>query len=145
MASLKRHARLLYILALFQMVGGPVVLWCLLSFSSALQSDSTTSMTQALERTIQEAGRIEATANLLMESGEPLAAFEESTTSSAPARKNVPKPAKGKDKKAKFFAISESLPRLMLTAAPPPGTRGPDDDPAAKERNVPPSLPPPRV
>lgn len=145
MASLKRHARLLYILALFQMVGGPVVLWCLLSFSSAIQSGSTSTVAQAFEHAIVEAGRIEANSNLLVEAGDDLAAPEEGSASSTPTRKIIPKPPKSKDKKAKFFAISESLPPVMLANVPPPGAHGPDDDPAATWRNMPPSLPPPRV
>lgn len=134
MVALKRHARLLYLLALFQLLGGPLVLGGLMMVAR-LTADREISLSQSVAQTLQKMGRADA-------NGQDT--FNEHIQLPA-SKSTVPKPAKLKDTKDKLWAVNEFS--GLIWARPEPlkiPVCGWHDPVPRRLANAPP-LPPPRV
>ncbi len=135
MAVLTRHARLLYLLALFQLVGGPLVLGGLM-LVARLMTDREMTLSQGISHTLDRLGRCDA--------GEPAFALADDGDAAAPVKQQTPQPKKVKDTKDKLWAVND-LPRFAWARPVPisiPETAWHDPVPR-RLANAPP-LPPPR-
>lgn len=97
MAVLTRHARLLYLLALFQLLGGPLVLGGLMMVMKLTAQEEVT-LSQSVVQTLERMARLEAGDDVLVEwhGDEAL-----------PPVKPEPTPRKVKDSKDKLWAVND--------------------------------------
>lgn len=136
MAVLLRHARLLYLLALFQLLGGPLVLGGLMMVTR-LMADREMTLAQSVSHTLET---LEGTATI--GAGEWTWSADEGLL--PPAKPQGPTPAKLKDSKAKLWALNDfAQPGWQRPAALKIPT-GPGHDPVPHRRAQAPPLPPPR-
>lgn len=138
MAELKRHARLLYLLALFQLLGGPLVLGGLMMMSR-LMSEQQMTLTQSLTATLEGMDHLDAA---------PYPEGEWTWTQDQgllpPAKPQSPPPRKLKDGKDKLWALDDCS--CLAWAYPEPlqtWLKGWHDPVPARLAHAPP-LPPPR-
>ncbi|MES2734786.1 MAG: hypothetical protein V4672_00615 [Verrucomicrobiota bacterium] len=137
MAVLLRHARLLYLLALFQLLGGPLVLGGLMMVTR-LMADREMTLAQSVSMTLE---------NL---EGEAAIGAGEWTWSAEggllpPAKPQGPAPAKLKDSKGKLWALNDFGQSGWNRPPPLKIPTGAWHDPVPHRRAQAPPLPPPRA
>ena len=137
MARLAQHARLLYLLALFQLVGGPLVLCAVVLFSSVAMEKQVT-LGEKIEWALQSAQTMQSAAT----EGDHLDVLADD---GMPPKPKAPTPSKTKEGKGKLFGLDEWFvtklwqpTRTRLAVA----KRG--DGGVVTRANAPP-IPPPRV
>lgn len=131
MAFWKQHARWLYVLALFQLLGGPLVLCGVVLFSK-MGSEESVTLDQRLALTLERL--------VPLQSGELL--FDEQLPESSPLKGPSSKPAK--DTKAKFWAVEMGLMAKFTFPEPERLRHSRWHDPAPPHRGHAPPIPPPR-
>jgi|GEM_PF-1283867 len=138
MVGLMQHARLLYLLALVQLLGGPLVLGGIFCFARMGQEPGVT-LTLRITRAWQQAQNMEALVQSPALQQEVAAAPDREPSRPSPA------PERTKGGKAKIFAITDwSPPQFMLRLQP--AVHYPRwHDPAPVTRGQSPALPPPRL
>jgi hypothetical protein len=136
MAVLTRHARLLYVLALFQLLGGPLVLGGLMMVTR-LMGDREMTLSQSVSMTL---GHLHASIN----SEADAQAWTDGTDVLPPAKPESPRPRKLKDGKDKIWLVSDFLPFVRLCPGPLKTCMGDWHDPVPRRLANAPPLPPPR-
>lgn len=136
MAVLTRHARLLYLLALFQLLGGPLVLGGLLMVKR-LMTEREMTLSQSVSHTLQHLDHLDA-------AGEGDLVLSNDSDFLPLTKPGAPMPKKVKDAKDKLWAVNDLTKFFWLSREPLPLIRLGWHDPVPRRlANVPP-LPPPR-
>ena len=135
MAVLIRHARLLYLLALFQLLGGPLVLGGLMMVMK-LTAEKEMTLSQSVVQTLERMARFEAGADVL---------GEWNGDDSLPPAKPEPKPRKVKDSKDKLWAVNDLGRVLWAKLEPLKMAAMAWHDPVPRRLANAPPLPPPRA
>lgn len=140
MPRLSRNARLLCLLTLLQLVGGPLVL-CGVMIFTRLATDKDVTLSQSISLAVESAQRFE----FQDHSAASPALSPADCTKPQPAKAPAPLPVKSKDGKATLAGMADFL---GVTLAPPGSLFLPLSswhDPAPITRGQAPPLPPPRA
>lgn len=141
MAVLTRHARLLYLLALFQLLGGPLVLGGLMMVKRLMTREELT-LSQSVSLTLERMDR-EPGAMMAFDAGTS-AVWQEGRGSLLPASKPVPVPKKLKEAKDKLWLVNDLTRFLWQTPSRElTGHKGWHDPVPTRLAHAPP-IPPPR-
>ncbi|MEN3941502.1 hypothetical protein WJU23_09435 [Prosthecobacter sp. SYSU 5D2] len=135
MAVLNRHARLLYLLALFQLLGGPIVLGGLMMVMK-LTAEKEMTLSQSVAHTLERMAHFEAEADAIRDWNED---------DSLPPAKPEPKPRKAKDSKDKLWAVNDLGKVVWAKIEPLKVTAMAWHDPVPRKLANAPPLPPPRA
>jgi hypothetical protein len=135
MAVLTRHARLLYVLALFQLLGGPLVLGGLMMVMK-LTAEKEMTLSQSVVQTLERMARFEAEADVL---------HNWNNDDSLPPTKPEPKPRKVKDAKDKLWAVNDLGGVMWAKVEPLKMAVMAWQDPVPQRLANAPPLPPPRA
>lgn len=139
MVELKRHARLLYLLALFQLLGGPLVLGGLMMVSK-LMSERQMTLAQSVSATLHHMDGLQDT----LAGGAEEWSWTQDHGLLPPAKPQAPQPRKLKDGKEKLWVLND-LARFSWAYPGPLQTwmRGWHDPVPPRLAHAPP-IPPPR-
>ena len=99
MAVLIRHARILYLLALFQLLGGPLVLGGLMMITR-LMADREMTLTESVSKTLIQLDHFQAHG-----AGDSSWAMDEGLL--PPAKPELPSPRKSKESKDKLWVVND--------------------------------------
>lgn len=136
MAVLTRHARFLYLLALFQLLGGPLVLGGLLMVKR-LMTEREMTLSQSVSQTLEHLDHLDVR-------GAGDLAINHDSGFLPPAKPDSPMPKKAKDSQDKLWAVNDLTKFLWLSQEPLQSTwQGWHDPVPLRLANAPP-LPPPR-
>ena len=137
MTRLSRHVRLIYLFALFQVLGGPALL-CGVIGLVRLASDQQLTLAEHATRAIERVQR--------REQGLPEKAIVRREIPREDTQPAVPAPPQQKDEgKTKFTGIIETFKSPRIGSSAPGSKHWCRHDPALIEREHPPLLPPPRL
>lgn len=135
MAVLIRHARLLYLLALFQLLGGPLVLGGLMMVMK-LTAEKEMTLSQSVAQTLEQMARFDAKGDVLRDWNDD---------DSLPPANPEPKPRKVKDSKDKLWAVNDLGKVVWAKLEPMKMAVTAWHDPVPRRLANAPPLPPPRA